>query len=293
MQEPVSTDNEMEDVLSSIRRLVAQGGRRSRPEGGDTPRQEIRPVGKLVLTPDCRIGEGTGKGAAPEGGQPAARTEDPALAGETAENTPENAPAAAESPLSERTSTSIAELEKTILELEAAIGEQDIEFEPDGSEDPAQEAATSVPLPRLRRQAEEATEATTTDAGEVAAATPAPALPGESEETPEGRLPGFASARASRKDETAEGGADPDDAARQASPAAQPSPDTDTDADSDAVPQPALVADLVADEETLRRIVREVLQEELRGDLGLRITRNVRKLVRREINRTLESLGIE
>lgn len=44
---------------------------------------------------------------------------------------------------------------------------------------------------------------------------------------------------------------------------------------------------VVVDEELLRRIVAQVLQEELQGALGERITRNVRKLVRREINRAL------
>lgn len=44
---------------------------------------------------------------------------------------------------------------------------------------------------------------------------------------------------------------------------------------------------VAVDEELLRRIVAQVLQEELQGALGERITRNVRKLVRREINRAL------
>lgn len=41
------------------------------------------------------------------------------------------------------------------------------------------------------------------------------------------------------------------------------------------------------DEETLRRIVAEVVREELQGALGERITRNIRKLVRREIRLVL------
>jgi hypothetical protein len=41
------------------------------------------------------------------------------------------------------------------------------------------------------------------------------------------------------------------------------------------------------DEETLRRIVADVVREELQGALGERITRNVRKLVRREIRLVL------
>jgi hypothetical protein len=43
------------------------------------------------------------------------------------------------------------------------------------------------------------------------------------------------------------------------------------------------------DEDLLRELVREVLREELAGALGERITRNVRKLVRMEINRTLSA----
>ena len=47
--------------------------------------------------------------------------------------------------------------------------------------------------------------------------------------------------------------------------------------------------DTVVDEEFLRDIVSEIVREELQGDLGERITRNVRKLVRREIHRALAS----
>lgn len=43
----------------------------------------------------------------------------------------------------------------------------------------------------------------------------------------------------------------------------------------------------VLDEESLRVLVAEILREELQGVLGERITRNVRKLVRREIQRAL------
>ncbi len=43
------------------------------------------------------------------------------------------------------------------------------------------------------------------------------------------------------------------------------------------------------DEDALRALVLEIVQDELGGALGERITRNVRKLVRREINRALTS----
>ena len=43
----------------------------------------------------------------------------------------------------------------------------------------------------------------------------------------------------------------------------------------------------VMDEESLRELVTDIVREELQGALGERITRNVRKLVRREIHRAL------
>ncbi|MCG3266880.1 hypothetical protein [Yoonia sp. I 8.24] len=47
------------------------------------------------------------------------------------------------------------------------------------------------------------------------------------------------------------------------------------------------------DEEALRGLVVEIVHQELSGELGERITRNVRKLVRREINRVLVSKGLD
>ena len=49
----------------------------------------------------------------------------------------------------------------------------------------------------------------------------------------------------------------------------------------------------VIDEDVLRPIVAELIRIELQGDLGERITRNVRKLVRREILRALNSKDLE
>lgn len=46
------------------------------------------------------------------------------------------------------------------------------------------------------------------------------------------------------------------------------------------------------DEEQLRDLVAQIVREELSGEMGERITRNIRKLVRREINRVLASQGL-
>lgn len=51
--------------------------------------------------------------------------------------------------------------------------------------------------------------------------------------------------------------------------------------------------DGILDEETLREIVSEVVRQELQGALGQRITRNVRKMVRREIRLALAAQELE
>jgi hypothetical protein len=51
--------------------------------------------------------------------------------------------------------------------------------------------------------------------------------------------------------------------------------------------------DGMLDEETLREIIAEVVREELQGALGQRITRNVRKMVRREIRLALAAQDLE
>ena len=47
------------------------------------------------------------------------------------------------------------------------------------------------------------------------------------------------------------------------------------------------------DEDALRDLVADIVREELQGALGERITRNVRKLVRREIHRALAAQELE
>lgn len=81
-------------------------------------------------------------------------------------------------------------------------------------------------------------------------------------------------------------------------PAEGQAPDSDADAAeagdddvADETPEASIAADVAAglDEDALRALVVAMVHEELGGELGERITRNVRKLVRREINRVLTS----
>ncbi len=65
-------------------------------------------------------------------------------------------------------------------------------------------------------------------------------------------------------------------------------PDSAPDTDAGDPPIGAdIAASEVIDEAMLRDIVRDILREELQGALGERITRNVRKLVRAEVSRAL------
>lgn len=92
--------------------------------------------------------------------------------------------------------------------------------------------------------------------------------------------------------ELAQGAAAADDAPDGWAPATAPQQDdTAYGAGTDA---PDLLAeDGVIDEEMLRELVAEIVRQELQGALGERITRNVRKLVRREIHRALSAAEFE
>jgi hypothetical protein len=83
---------------------------------------------------------------------------------------------------------------------------------------------------------------------------------------------------------------------------AEPATDWQDVPDQDALDQEALAtADrealteepVLLDEDMLRDMVSEIVRQELQGALGERITRNVRKLVRREIHRALASYNID
>ncbi len=70
--------------------------------------------------------------------------------------------------------------------------------------------------------------------------------------------------------------------------AAQDAADTDRDTDLFAADEPTML-----DEEALQELVADIVRQELQGVLGERITRNVRRLVRREIKRALAMRDLE
>lgn len=100
---------------------------------------------------------------------------------------------------------------------------------------------------------------------------------------------------------------EPDDTGRDAYSGTQPPAMTwrdDIDLDAHGTPlqlsevEPEEGADaatdaLVLDEEALREIVVQIIKSELQGELGERITRNVRKLVRQEIQRSFSARAMQ
>lgn len=152
--------------------------------------------------------------------------------------------------------TDRSELVATIAELEAAVSKDAHDFEPDGSETTGQTIAWPG---AIARQFADADEAETVDGPAEDVSDPAPAAA-----IPEASVP-FTH--------------------RETTTDAQDEFDDDLDEDLDGL----MAQGTTLDEDALRELVSQVVREELSGPLGERITRNVRKLVRREIYRILSS----
>lgn len=227
MPDPVK-NAEIEDVLSSIRRLVADDA----PAPIEPPAPpKAEGADRLVLTPALRIQPQETKAAE-------ALTPEPAPVDDWEEVT----------------------LEGRIAELEAAVASSDDEYEPDGSE--VEPAETMMDLSAFEDDAFELSPEHVVHPAEWG--TPEPEI--EIEAAPEAQ-----------------------DAVQEAPSA--PAEEIAADPSQDNVFEDDLSE--VFDEEMLRDLVSEFVRKELQGELGERITRNVRKLVRREINRALAARDFE
>lgn len=307
MSDPV-TNIEIEDVLSSIRRLVSNGpqGRGAKPA---EPHAETQSEERLVLTPALRVDdsapivqhdsfvwkdmlEGAKSGAQDSRAEPEPETDimpEPDSAHLPADGVPETGEVfqSRRAPLSRGRQSAedqadAAELhsdddapgardaaplglEAQAAEFEAAVASRDDQWEPDGTTD---DALAGQPVPSLDWR----------DLGEEAPTA-----------EPDWAIPDWASAetRAAadpQRDEEKATAQDHDEAPDTARAA-----DTAGDAEATDAPQGLSIDDSLLDEESLRDLIAEIVREELQGALGERITRNVRKLVRREIHRALTS----
>ena len=285
-----SNKQNIEDVLSSIRRLVSD-------EDAHAPRAPIpglRPE-KLVLTPQLRVTE-------PEDPYQTIRVLSPSDLAVDAmdEASLEDAPD--------------ADVLMTPVSGQGRVGGM-------SALDPALERAFAAPaddnVPELESSGVTTAEPESTPLDTSGAAQTEASAEGDHTATAEAPMVELAFDEASMdqpfeatarltpvdlEDETLEA---PDDSGVQAVPTDFPEgPQDPPQAPLEAIPFPqdkvqrssepkAQDADDVLDEETLREIIAEVVREEFAGQLGERITRNVRKLVRREIRQILASEDLD
>lgn len=280
---------DVEDVLSSIRRLVSEETKLGEPLRGadrgatedaappkpDRPRREG--AGRLVLTEALRIAEddaaatdGETDGAEDDANVSALAEEaeiaaEPDFPAEDAGPEDTATDAAAPAPVQPRRISAerprFQLLDDLVAETLGRRRGEDADAAPEVAEEPPAGADQPDPeevlndaaeLPDLAVQADEA------DADGAAAAMP--------EDDPDMEQPVLTA----------------DDTEDEPAPAVRTRGLQLFDEDSD-----------VLDEETLRVMVAQIVREELMGELGDRITRNVRKLVRREINRALAGKEFE
>ncbi|MDO9640439.1 MAG: hypothetical protein Q7J44_18045 [Pseudotabrizicola sp.] len=271
------SSNEIEDVLSSIRRLVSED---LRPGGSRPPQAGAEPVAgdKLLLTPALRVVE------AAETIPPAGDDEAVWPAGTFAATPPVAASVAG--PVDEV----VARLGAAVTEeeWESPFGDPEIWGAAEAEAKPVSGDATR-PLPGFVARPR----VTLDRAGLEDEFQPAPMIEfGDTEELEPEDLPEAGAAepaaapgRVERKEVSPpDDGSDWADAAEAAVYA-----DLAQVAEDEVIAglHDAQAGDMAFDEEVLRDLVRDLIREELAGSLGERITRNVRKLVRAEIARAL------
>jgi hypothetical protein len=276
MSDPV-TNAEIEDVLTAVRRLVTSGGE-TRHDEAPSGR-----IGKLVLTPAFRVDldETPEPSADPD---PAPRDPNASSLESLVQDAigadhdaPAQAQPAEDDSVREEDSGDDMSLEDRIAELEAVVTSSEDE-EWDAEEDETEEAPTAGLHRLFAHRGGDTDEAPMADM--VEAPDPDPVGVGEAVEID-----------VQAWEDVEEGDDTP--TFRTASDEADDSyEDTDYSAEihelSESYRAPAEVDDdMVIDEDMLREIVGRLVREELQGTMGERITRNLRRMVRREIARAM------
>lgn len=291
MSDPV-TNVAIEDVLSSIRRLVSEDARvrplglRAEPEAPDAP------AGKLVLTPALRVSApaaddapvqddaveaGMAEGQAAADQHPAEEMQAPEVAHDDSPDqaADDHAPAAA---------------------AEMAQADEDSVMAWEDHLDDTRDAAPLRLSDAMAADIHEAvidTDEGADGAGDAdAAAEDMVSDAGEAHDawTMSSVTPEEGDAMAADAEDTA---APADFVFASSRDAAGHPADYEAAEDGDIAASIFRDEDTILDEESLRELVAEIVRQELQGALGERITRNVRKLVRREIHRALTSHELE
>jgi len=259
MSDPV-TNVEIEDVLSSIRRLVTDTDHTAVTEPA-APAEPEQPAHHFVLTPALRVAQDPAP--TPE---PVAEDTAPEAEVATLLLGPENAIAAR------------ASLEATIAELEAAVTEQPDDFELDGSEVKTEvtwESAGFVSRQALADADDDTHVIAPPDVSQDVEIAEDNASEADATDADIAPILAF------RRKVTTPPPVEIDHGDELIEDASQPTLDADAALETYLSGNPAI------DEKLLHALVQKVVREELQGHLGERITRNVRKLVRREIHRVL------
>lgn len=327
MSKAARTDTSMEDVLASIRRLVAEESDRApaacapepepdpapeaAPEVAEAPADPVRRVlprrptvsdsllptrkdvgraarAKLLLTDDFRVEDLRRWSDAPPTDE---GTPDPTPAETDATPDAPPVPAHGRSPANRSRTLYADETQSRLAEdIDAFLGDDAPAATPEPAPPVADEDADEIAdaAPPLRRRprrappadspAPEAPPAAETDAAVLAVlkATEEAMTPPRAPDPPVAAAP----VRAPEKPQV------PLDRIEEAVRASLEALRAEGALDTPPEPSPG---ELMIDEESLREIVSDIVRKELQGSLGERITRNVRKLVRREIYRVLEA----
>ena len=285
MSDPV-TNVEIEDVLSSIRRLVSESGgaqaevrkaskifenKAPEPEtGAETPAEKPAVLDKLVLTPSLRVAE------APE---TVAVSEDTSEPEAEVEAKPE---IEAADEVEHATEAGEHHAEVSEEAQPEAVSEESAERAAETEQTPEHSADEHVNAPEgesLKDRIEQLEAAVSSQDGEWEE---------ENDESVE---------TLQWEDHGDEGASDENMSAPEAF--AEQHHDFDAADEADKITEAEDEYDFLAgdetllDEDTLREMVADIVRQELQGALGERITRNVRKLVRREIHRALMAQEFE
>ncbi len=240
----------IEDVLSSIKRLVSEEDRKIPSLLASNSRKR----GKLVLTDALRVSEATADVPKPEKEESVYKAEDSVrpMILKACDVVQHSEPAVEQKTEPEPEEGLVDSLSAKIEALEAAIARTEDQWEPDGDSD---DAYAGTPNRILAWSAEQEFNLvdSKSDQDNAPAVVPAPTEKAEPVTTATFiRDPAVSAAAGAKRNEA------------QTQSAA-----------------------LTMDEKALRDLIAQVVREELQGVLGERITRNVRKLVRREIYRAL------
>ncbi len=272
MSDPV-TNVEIEDILSSIRRLVSD-------EDRSDEESENSEDNRLVLTPSLRVHAGETAESEESTSDEEPPTEEAYESGAT--NSEDEA---AETETHDIGTASAGEaddlepdgLRARIAALEDSVATREDQWDPDGPSDDDYAGGPVETLPwedhfEERDEPDEPVEAEALQTSQYAGEHPE-----EDEVTPtfsEGQAESRSHPYRVHSEQESLGG---DDAG------------TEQEAASGEMAELLGGDDAILDEDALREVIAEIVRQELQGSLGERITRNVRKLVRREIHRALAS----